>query len=123
MIKPFLLRNLSKEKKEETKNEMNLINENINLKTENINLKTDNINLKTENINLKKENINLKKELTFYKSLFETHYNSVVFNLYSKTINGVNIWVDPICDSYETLNSLDKDEQVEKWLEPVKCER
>jgi hypothetical protein len=102
MIPPFLLRNLSKEKKEETKTEINLINENINLKT---------------------ENINLKKELTFYKSLFKTHYNSVVFNLYSKMINGVNVWVDPIRDSHETLNRLDKDEQVGKWLEPVKCER
>ena len=102
MVPPFLLRNMIKEKRSETKNELHLINENNNLKTENDNLKT---------------------ELKFYKSIFNTHNNSAVYNLYVKTINGVNVWADPIRDTLEYLYSLDKDKQVIEWLEPIKFER
>jgi hypothetical protein len=69
-----------------------------------------------------KENISLKKELHFYQSLFKTHCNSAVFNLYSKTINGEKVWIDPIIE-HGKLHLLDKDEEVEEWLKPVKFER
>ena len=65
----------------------------------------------------------VKKELEFYKSLFKTHHNSVVYNLSIKKKNGENVWVDPIMDKREYLESLDKDEEVLSWLEPVKPSR
>ena len=65
----------------------------------------------------------LKKELEFYKSLFKTHQNSVVFNLNIKKKDGKNVWVDPIMDKREYLESLDKDKDVLSWLEPVKPSR
>ena len=70
---------------------------------------------------LKKIN-DLKKELTFYQSLFNTHCNSAVFNLYIKTINGEKVWFDPIMESGK-IHLLDKDKVVEEWLKPVKFER
>jgi len=66
--------------------------------------------------------IDLKKELTFYQSLFKTHCNSAVFNLYCKTINGEKVWIDPIMEAGK-LHLLDKDKEVEEWLKPVKFER
>ena len=65
----------------------------------------------------------VKKELEFYKSLFKTHHNSVVYNLSIKKKNGENVWVDPIMDKREYLESLDKDEEVLSWLEPIKPSR
>ena len=65
----------------------------------------------------------IKKELNFYKSIFKTHNNSCLFNMYIKTLNGEKIWVDMTRDSNELIRSLDKDEEVERWLKPVKCER
>ena len=41
-----------------------------------------------------KENIQLKKDLEFYKSIFQTHSNSAVFNLKIKTIDGERLWID-----------------------------
>ena len=72
---------------------------------------------------LTQENINLKNELDFYKSLFTTHSNSCVFNLSIKKKNGENIWVDHTRDTRSYLSSLDKDEEVENWLKPVKPSR
>ena len=72
---------------------------------------------------LKLEKKKLKEELEFYKSLFNTHHNSVIFNLKIKKIKGKEVWVDNIRDSKEYINSLDKDEEVIEWLKPVKCER
>ena len=40
-----------------------------------------------------------------------------------KKKNGENVWVDPIMDQREYLESLDKDEEVLSWLEPVKPSR
>ena len=78
-------------------------------------------NLQMENLQM--ENQILKDELEFYKSLFETNSNSVVFNLHIKTINGKKVWVDPIRDNYQKLLLLDKDEEVKEWLRPVKPSR
>ena len=66
--------------------------------------------------------LSVMKELHFYQSLFKTHCNSAVFNLYSKTINGEKVWIDPIME-HGKLHLLDKDEEVEEWLKPVKFER
>lgn len=65
----------------------------------------------------------VKKELEFYKSLFKTHHNSVVYNLNIKKKKCENVWVDPIMDKREYLESLDQDEEVLSWLEPVKPSR
>jgi hypothetical protein len=64
-----------------------------------------------------------KKQVEFYKSLFITHRNSVVFNLKIKKRNGKKVWTDRICDNRSFIESLDKDEEVEEWLKPTKCER
>ena len=48
--------------------------------------------LQQEINNLKTEKKTLKKDLEFYKSLFKTHSNSVVFNLTIKSKNGEKIW-------------------------------
>lgn len=65
----------------------------------------------------------IKEELEFYKSLFQSHNNSVIFNLHIKKKNGKNVWVDPVMDSKEYLETLDRDKDVEEWLEPVKPSR
>lgn len=65
----------------------------------------------------------VKEELEFYKSIFKSHYNSVIFNLTIKKKNGKNVWVDPIMDNREYLRTLDKDEQVKEWLKPIKPSR
>lgn len=65
----------------------------------------------------------LKEELEFYKSLFDTHSGSVIYNLKIKNKNGKKVWVDRIrCDRKELLE-LDRDEEITEWLKPVKCER
>ena len=79
--------------------------------------------LETETQKLHHENLNLKKEIMFYSSLHTTHRNSVVLNLHIKQINGEKFWVDPINDPREYLLTLDEDDEVKQWLEPVKCER
>jgi hypothetical protein len=79
--------------------------------------------LETETCKLHEENLDLKQEVMFYKSLFITHKNSVVYNLHIKTINGEHFWVDPIRDPRSYLVTLDQDDEVKEWLEPIKCER
>ena len=61
--------------------------------------------------------------MKLYKSLFKTHHNSVVFNLKIKKRKGKKVWIDHIIDNREKLLELDKDDEVEEWLKPVKCER
>ena len=72
-----------------------------------------------------KENIQLKKDLEFYKSIFQTHSNSAVFNLKIKTIDGERLWIDKvkIYSDHQLLNSLDKDDEVLEWMKPIPCER
>lgn len=65
----------------------------------------------------------LKEELEFYKSLFVTRRNSCIFNLKIKKMNGMNVWVDRVRDQREDFLKLDMDEEVEEWLQPVRCER
>lgn len=72
---------------------------------------------------LKKYTETIIEDCIFYRSIFETHSNSAVFNLKVKTINGRNVWVDPVRDSHEYIKRLDKDEEVEGWLQPVKASR
>jgi len=65
----------------------------------------------------------LQEQLNFYKSLFKTHHTSCVFNLRMKTKNGKKVWVDPVNDSEEYIRMLDKDEEVDQWLQPVRPSR
>jgi len=82
-------------------------------------------NTDKEKIKIMKQNYILKNELELYKSIFKTHYNSVIYNLKLKKINGKKIWIDKIkiSSNYELLNILDKDNDVIEWLTPVRCER
>ena len=82
-------------------------------------------NIEKKNLKIIKENYILKNELELYKSIFKTHYNSVIYNLKLKKINGKKIWIDriKISSQYELLNLLDKDDDVIDWLTPVRCER
>tara|TARA_Y100000992_G_C21198363_1_gene459119 strand:- start:316 stop:681 length:366 start_codon:yes stop_codon:yes gene_type:complete len=66
---------------------------------------------------------NLKEELEFYKSLFVSRRNSCIFNLKIKKMNGKNVWVDRVRDQREDFLKLDIDEEVEEWLQPIRCER
>tara|TARA_B110000495_G_C22894800_1_gene522010 strand:- start:591 stop:893 length:303 start_codon:yes stop_codon:yes gene_type:complete len=79
--------------------------------------------LNEENNKLQDELNETQRELDFYKSVFKTHRNSVIFNLYIKYKNRERIWIDKIgCSNYE-LNLLDKDEDIIEWLTPIRCER
>ena len=71
---------------------------------------------------LKKENLNLKNDLDFYKSVFQSHPNSAIFNLHIKKKNGEIIWIDKNTQ-YWSLHELDDDPEVKEWLKPVRCER
>ena len=67
----------------------------------------------------------LEDELNFYKSIFNTHYTSAIFNLRIKKINGERVWIDKLkiyCD-HKLLYSLDEDDEVKEWKKPVKCSR
>tara|TARA_Y100001958_G_C21202467_1_gene528950 strand:- start:971 stop:1654 length:684 start_codon:yes stop_codon:yes gene_type:complete len=65
----------------------------------------------------------LKEELEFYKSVFKSHRNSLVSQVKIKTMNGNKVWVDHIREDKKFIEALDRDEEVEEWLKPVKCER
>ena len=92
---PFLIRNLSNDKKEEAKNDINMV----------------------ETI------YNLREELDFYKSIFKSHINSAIFNLRIKKINGEKVWYDTVMDRTKNLYLLDEDEEVKEWKKPIRCER
>jgi hypothetical protein len=92
---PFLIRNLPENKKEEAKNDFNMV----------------------ETI------YNLQKEIGFYKSIFKRHTNSAIFNLSIKTINGQRIWYDRVMDRMDLLDHLDEDEEVIEWKKTIRCER
>ena len=72
-----------------------------------------------------KKNSELKEDLDFYKSIFQTHQNSVIFNLTIKTINGKKIWIDKVTETCDRNNILilDQDDETKEWLKPIRCER
>jgi len=77
-----------------------------------------------KDLELYKKDLELyKKDLELYKSLFTTHKNSCVFNLSIKKKNGKNVWVDRVNDDYSYIESLDRDKEVNEWLEPIKPSR
>lgn len=72
---------------------------------------------------LNEENNKLSDELDFYKSIFKTHSNSVVYNLYIKYKDKQRLWIDKIrIDKYE-LKQLDMDKDIIEWIKPIRCER
>ena len=79
--------------------------------------------LKKENALLKIKNNCIENKLKFYKSIFKTHRNSVVFQLKIKKKDGKSIWIDHIREERSLIESLDMDSEVEEWLKPVRCER
>ncbi len=79
--------------------------------------------LNEENYLLQDELVSTKEELKFYKSIFKTHRNSVVYNLYIKYKDKQRLWIDKIrTDKYE-LEQLEEDKDIIEWLKPVRCER
>ena len=79
--------------------------------------------LNKENDKLQRELNSTKRDLDFYKSIFKTHRNSVVYNLYIKYKDSKRLWIDKIkTDKYE-LKQLDEDEDIIEWLKPIRCER
>ena len=84
--------------------------------------------LNIENHELQNQLNSVQDELEFYKSIFKTHRNSVVYNLYDKYLikdNGKKekIWIDKIRCEKRDLQYLEKDEDILEWLKPVRCER
>jgi len=94
MNQSFLIRNIPKKIQKQTKYEIKLVN----------------------------QNLKLKEELNLYKSLFTTHRHSAICNMYIKKKKGKKVWVDKVRDHFD-FYELDKDEDVIKWLKPIKCER
>tara|TARA_B110000285_G_scaffold27308_1_gene26851 strand:- start:1367 stop:1657 length:291 start_codon:yes stop_codon:yes gene_type:complete len=78
---------------------------------------------KTEIKKLNELNEELKSEIILYKSIFNTHNNSAVFNLKIKKRKGKKVWVDKILDNKKYIESLDIDEEIIEWLKPVKCSK
>ena len=79
--------------------------------------------LNEENNRLQNELETTKADLDFYKSIFKTHRNSVVYNLYIKYKDKHRLWIDKIrTDKYE-LTQLDEDKDIIEWLKPIRCER
>jgi hypothetical protein len=90
---------------------------------QNVSLEKQTQRLKKEINDLKSEKKTLKKDLEFYKSIFKTHSNSVVFNLTIKSKNGEKVWIDHIRCSRNELLDLDMDDEILEWLKPIKCSR
>lgn len=102
---PFLIRNLPNEKRKEYY-QSNII-----------------ISLNKENLLLREENNELKFLVKFYQSIWNNHSDSVVFNLNIKYKNGNPVWIDKISCDRNDLLELDRDNDIDEWLKPVKCER
>jgi predicted RNase H-like nuclease (RuvC/YqgF family) len=79
--------------------------------------------LNEENDKLQNELDETKDELEFYKSIFKTHRNSVVFNLYIKYKDKQRLWIDKIRTDNYYLKQLDEDDDIKEWLKPIRCER
>lgn len=79
--------------------------------------------LNKENEELQNELESTKDELNFYKSIFKTHRNSVVYNLYIKYKDKQRLWIDKIRTDNYYLKQLDEDDDIIEWLKPVRCER
>ena len=75
------------------------------------------------NEELQNELESTKDELNFYKSIFKTHRNSVVYNLYIKYKDKQRLWIDKIRTDNYYLKQLDEDDDIIEWLKPVRCER
>jgi len=98
---PFLIRNLPKDKRNEYYNFI----------------------LKKENLSLREQINDLDYLVKFYQSIWNTHSDSVIFNLKIKYINTEPVWVDRINCDINNILKLDRDEEIDEWLKPIKCER
>ena len=78
------------------------------------------MNLEIENKKLKLEIQNLKKELEFMNKIFE-HYDSKVYQLKKKTINGEPIWINTQNITIEELHKLDKDKDIVDLINEKTC--
>ena len=62
----------------------------------------------------------LETELSFWKSLKETHYNSLVYNLSIKYKNKQPLWIDIQKITLNELLSLDSDPEIESQIETLR---
>jgi len=67
---------------------------------------------------LQEENKKLKEELEFYKSI-SNFSNSLVGNMCVKIKDGKKVWIDRQKIDKQTLETLDKDEQILAWLDEI----
>jgi len=93
------------------------------LNEENEELQNELDSTKDELESTKDELDSTKDELDFYKSIFKTHRNSVVYNLYIKYKDKQRLWIDKIRTDNYYLKQLDEDDDIIEWLKPVRCER
>ena len=71
---------------------------------------------------LQEENKKLKEELDFYKTI-SNFGNSLVGNMCVKFKDGKKIWIDRQKVTKETLDQLEKDEDILEWLNTIQTIR
>ena len=64
--------------------------------------------------------LSLETELSFWKSLKETHSNSLVYNLSIKYKNKQPLWIDIQKITLSELLSLDSDPEIESRIETLR---
>ena len=52
-------------------------------------------------------------------NIYPCHYTCLTI----KKRKGKKVWADHINDNRNYIESLDKDDEIEEWLKPTKCER
>ena len=62
----------------------------------------------------------LETELSFWKSLKETHSNSLVYNLSIKYTNKQPLWIDIQKITLSELQSLDSDPEIKSRIETLR---
>tara|TARA_B100000780_G_scaffold272686_1_gene235231 strand:+ start:1406 stop:1687 length:282 start_codon:yes stop_codon:yes gene_type:complete len=71
---------------------------------------------------LQEENKKLREELEFYKTI-SNFGNSLVGNMCVKFKDGIKIWIDRQKVTKETLDQLEKDEDILEWLDTIQTIR
>lgn len=71
---------------------------------------------------LTQTNKQLQGKIDFFNTMYD-HSGSLISQMYIKTKNGKPVWVDCLRSSVEFLETLDKDEQVDRWINEHKYTR
>ena len=71
---------------------------------------------------LTQTNKQLQEKIDFFNTIYD-HSGSLVSQMYIKTKHGKPVWVDCLRSSVEFLETLDKDEEVDRWIHEHKYTR